>query len=130
MIDAFRDRVMVPVRNDAGDVVGFIGRYDGKRDDVPKYLNCAKTISYDKSVNLYRPSQRPLDPYAQVVIREGTLDALAIAACARLSTKCTPVVESDLAISDVQWNTILAIHDRALVLCVDGDEPGREDNAQ
>jgi len=132
MIDAFRDRVVVPVRDDAGEVVGFIGRYDGRRDDVPKYLNCAKTLVYDKSINLYRPSQRPLDPDGQVVVCEGTLDALAIAATAAsagLSAKFAPVVESGLAISDVQWSTILAIHDRALVLCADGDEPGRKANA-
>ena len=133
MIDAFRDRAMLPVRDDAGDVVGFIGRYDGKRDDVPKYLNCAKTITYDKSVNLYRPSQHGLDPDAQVIVCEGTLDALAIAATASrvgLSAKFAPVVESGLAISDVQWETILAIHPGSIVLCADGDEAGRRANAQ
>jgi len=132
MIDAFRDRVILPVRDDAGDVVGFIGRYDGKRDDVPKYLNCAKTITYDKSVNLYRPSQQILDPDAQVVVCEGTLDALAIAATAAsagLSAKFAPVVESGLAISDLQWSTILVIHPESIVLCADGDEAGRRTNA-
>ena len=131
MIDAFRDRVMVPVRDDAGDVIGFIGRYDGTRDDVPKYLNCTKTITYDKSVNLYRPSQHTLDPDAQVIVCEGTLDALAIAATAAsagLSAKFAPVVESGLAISDTQWETILAIHPGSIVLCADGDEAGRRAN--
>ena len=133
MIDAFRDRVILPVRDDVGDVVGFIGRYDGKRDDVPKYLNCAKTITYEKSVNLYRPSQHALDPDAQVIVCEGTLDALAIAATASrvgLSAKFAPVVESGLAISDVQWQTILAIHPGPIVLCADGDEAGRRANVQ
>ena len=133
MIDAFRDRVMVPVRDDVGDVIGFIGRYDGTRGDVPKYLNCTKTITYDKSVNLYRPSKHTLDPGAQVIVCEGTLDALAIAATAAsagLSAKFAPVVESGLAISDTQWETILAIHPGSIVLCADGDEAGRRANAQ
>ena len=133
MIDAFRDRVVVPVRDDTGDVVGFIGRYEGTRGDVPKYLNCTKTITYDKSVSLYRPSHHTLDSDAQVIVCEGTLDALAIAATAAsvgLSAKFAPVVESGLAISDVQWDTILAIHPGSIVLCADGDEAGRRTNAQ
>ena len=133
MIDAFRDRVVVPVRDGTGDVIGFIGRYDGTRDDVPKYLNCTKTITYDKSVNLYRPSQHGLDPDAQVIVCEGTLDALALAATAAsvgLSAKFAPVVESGLAISDMQWYTILSIHPGSIVLCADGDEAGRRANAQ
>ncbi len=133
MIDAFRDRVMVPVRDDVGDVIGFIGRYDGTRGDVPKYLNCAKTITYDKSVNLYRPSQHVLDSDAQIIVCEGTLDALTIAATPAsvgLSAKFAPVVESGLAISDVQWETILAVHPGSIVLCADGDEAGRRANAQ
>ncbi len=133
MIDAFRDRVIVPVRDDAGDIVGFIGRYDGTRDDVPKYLNCTKTVTYDKSVSLYRPSQHALDPDAQVIVCEGTLDALALATTAAsvgLSAKFAPVVESGLAISDMQWDTILSIHPGSIVLCADGDEAGRRANAQ
>jgi len=133
MIDAFRDRVMVPVRDGTGDMVGFIGRYDGTRDDVPKYLNCTKTVTYDKSLNLYRPSQQALDPDAQVIVCEGTLDALAIAATAAsvgLSAKFAPVVESGLAISEAQWDTILAIHPGSVVLCADGDKAGRRTNAQ
>jgi len=125
--------VMVPVRDGTGDMVGFIGRYDGTRDDVPKYLNCTKTVTYDKSLNLYRPSQQALDPDAQVIVCEGTLDALAIAATAAsvgLSAKFAPVVESGLAISEAQWDTILAIHPGSVVLCADGDKAGRRTNAQ
>uniref|UniRef100_UPI00261CFCF2 toprim domain-containing protein n=1 Tax=Ferrimicrobium sp. TaxID=2926050 RepID=UPI00261CFCF2 len=123
----------VPVRDGTGDVIGFIGRYDGTRGDVPKYLNCAKTITYDKSVNLYRPSQHVLDPDAQVIVCEGTLDALAIAAVAAsagVSAKFAPVVESGLAISEAQWDTILAVHPGSIVLCADGDDAGRRANAQ
>ncbi|WP_298443692.1 toprim domain-containing protein, partial [Ferrimicrobium sp.] len=106
---------------------------DGTRDDVPKYLNCTKTVTYDKSLNLYRPSQQALDPDAQVIVCEGTLDALAIAATAAsvgLSAKFAPVVESGLAISEAQWDTILAIHPGSVVLCADGDKAGRRTNAQ
>jgi DNA primase len=84
-------------------------------------------------VNLYRPSQHVLDSDAQVIVCEGTLDALAIAATAAsvgLSAKFAPVVESGLAISDMQWDMILTIHPGSIVLCADGDEAGRRANAQ
>ncbi|MGH8995387.1 MAG: CHC2 zinc finger domain-containing protein, partial [Acidimicrobiales bacterium] len=133
LIDTYRHRVVVAVRDDQGAVVGLIGRYDGRRADVPKYLNPPRTAVYDKSVNLYRPTLRRLDNDAQVVLCEGTLDALAIAACAAqagLSAKYAPVVESGLAISPVQWDTILAIHHQPLVICADGDPAGRQASAR
>jgi DNA primase len=127
-IDTYRDRVIVPVRDDHGQLLGLIGRYTGTRPGAPKYLNPPRTITYDKAVALYRPSLRVLDPDGQVVVCEGTLDALAISAQAAnvgLSAKYAPVVESGLAISALQWDTITAIHPRPPVLCADGDEGGR-----
>ena len=129
MIDTYRHRVIVAVRDDRGVVVALIGRYDGERANVPKYLNPPRTTVYDKSVNLYRPTLHRLDNDAQVVLCEGTLDALAIAACAAqggLSAKYAPVVESGLAISPAQWGTILAIHHQPLVICADGDPTGHQ----
>ena len=129
MIDTYRHRVVVAVRDDHGAVVGLIGRYDGKRADVPKYLNPPRTCVYDKSVNLYRPMLQHLDDDAQVVLCEGTLDALAIAACAAQagsSAKYAPIVESGLAISPAQWDTILAVHHQPLMICADGDPAGHQ----
>ena len=68
-----------------------------------------------------------------MVVCEGTLDALAIAAQAArsgLSSKYAPVAESGLAVSDMQWETILAIHDRPPVLCADGDGAGQKASAE
>ena len=133
IIDVFRDRVMMPVRDSDGDVAGFIGRYDGQRDGVPKYLNCTKTVAYDKSINLYRPSRPTLVPTARIILCEGTIDALAIAAVAasaRRSSQFAPIAGSGLAISDAQWDAIVGIHAGAIVLCADGDAPGRKANLQ
>jgi DNA primase len=133
LIDTYRRRVLVAVRDDHGAVVGLIGRYDGERVDVPKYLNPPRTAVYDKSVNLYRPTLHRLANDAQVVLCEGTLDALAIAACAAqggLSAKYAPIVESGLALSPAQWGTILAIHHQPLVICADGDPAGHQASAR
>ncbi|WP_298337219.1 CHC2 zinc finger domain-containing protein [Ferrimicrobium sp.] len=133
IIDTFRDRVMMPVKDCDGDVVGFVGRYVGQRPGAPKYLNCTKTVAYDKSINLYRPSRPVLGPTARIIICEGTIDALAIAvvaASAGRSTEFAPVAGSGLAISDAQWGAIVDIHAGTIVLCADGDIPGREANLQ
>jgi len=115
VIDTYRDRTVSPVRDDSDAVVGLIGRYDGRltpgKDGPPKYLNPTRTATYDKSVNLYRPSvagargTAPLLADGQVVLCEGTLDALAIAALAATvgrSAEFAPVVESGVALSSAQ----------------------------
>jgi len=133
LIDSYRHRVILPVTDTQGRVVGLIGRYDGERRDVPKYLNPPRTAIYDKSVNLYRPTQEPLDPDAQVVVVEGTLDAVAVAAVAAKagrSSTFAPVTSSGLALSDAQLRAICSIHPGRIVLAGDGDRAGREASAR
>ena len=129
VIDFYRRRFVVPVRDDQGRVIGLIGRYDGdaEADGAPKYLNPPRTVAYDKATALYRPSTPRLDPDGQVVVVEGTIDALAVAAAAAkagCSSKFAPVSESGTALSDAQVKQVMAIHDRAPVLAADGDPAG------
>jgi DNA primase len=49
--DRFRNRVMFPIRNVAGEVIGFGGRVFG--DGEPKYLNSSESPIYNKRENLY-----------------------------------------------------------------------------
>lgn len=129
-IDFFRDRLLLPVTNDAGQVVGLIGR--STLDRLPKYLNQTRTQTYDKSRDLYRPSFPTLDQDANAVVVEGTLDALAIAAQAArvgLGPKYAPVSASGLRLSDAQLVAILAISPSVPpVLAADGDDAGRAAN--
>ncbi len=65
----------------------------------------------------------------QVVIVEGAIDALAIAAAARaggLADRFQPVCTSGLSFSDSQIEQILAIHPRAPVIALDGDQAGQQ----
>lgn len=130
IVDFHRRRFVVPVRDEQGRVIGLIGRYDGDAgaDKAPKYKNPPRTAVYDKAANLYHPSTPHLEPDGQVVIVEGTIDALAIAAAAAkagLSSKFAPVSESGTALSDAQLEQVMAIHDRAPVLAADGDPTGQ-----
>jgi DNA primase len=129
VIDFFRDRVMLPVTDDVDRVIGLIGRT--VTDRAPKYLNQSRTHTYDKHLALYRPRRTILDRDANVIVVEGTVDALAIAAQAArsgLSTKFAPITASGLYLSASQLDRVLAIHDRAPVLAGDGDEAGRGAN--
>ena len=128
VIDVYRHRVIIPVRDAEGRVVGLIGRYTGGRGDIPRYINPAHTVAYSKSVNLYRPCTGRLRGNAQVVLVEGTLDALAISSAAAEAGRLdefAPVTASGLGLSDSQWDQILALHDRAPVIAVDGDQAGQ-----
>ena len=130
VIDFFRDRAILPVKDAAGAVVGLLGRDVTDRSKV-KYLNQPITATYHKSLVLYRPSTPPLDAQASTVVCEGPLDALAMAAQAatsHLSRYFAPVAACGRGLSDTQIHAILTIHPRAPVLAADGDQPGREAN--
>ena len=80
--DFYRQRVLIPIRNQQNRVCGFVGRNIGD-DRWPKYKNPPRTAAFDKSVNLYQPLPSPTaGSRGQVVVVEGTLDAMAIAVAA------------------------------------------------
>lgn len=119
--DFFRDRVMFPIRDRRGRVVGFGGRVlDG---DGPKYLNSPETRIFHKGRELYgffeaRQANRELD---QVVIVEGYMDVVALAqagisfAVASLGTATT-----------TDQLQMLFRATRRVVCCYDGDRAGRD----
>ena len=84
LIDTYRGRLIVPVLRAGGRIDGFIGRDTTGDPRAPKYRNPTRTPTFDKSTALYRPTHDGLDRDANVVIVEGALDALAIAATAAL----------------------------------------------
>ena len=81
LIDTFRDRIMLPIRDSAGQTVAFIGRAaPGAPPDVPKYLNSGDTAIYHKGQILYglaEQADRLAAGWAPVLV-EGPLDALAV----------------------------------------------------
>lgn len=130
LIDFFRDRGIVPVVDADGAIAGLVGR-DVSGTSSVKYLNPPTTATYRKSSSLYQPTRPVLQLDGAVVVCEGPLDALAIAAhaaAAGLSNRFAPVAACGRALSDHQIETILALHPRAPVLAADGDRPGRQAN--
>jgi DNA primase len=118
--DRFRNRIMFPIHDPSGHVVGFGGRVIG--DGEPKYLNSPETPLFAKGRELYglfqaRPAIRTA---GKVIVVEGYMDVVALAqhgieyAVATLGTATTPVHAQKLfRITDT------------VVFCFDGDEAGR-----
>jgi DNA primase len=119
--DRFRDRVMFPIQNARGIVIGFGGRILDQGE--PKYMNSPETPLFEKGRELYGlPQARDAIRNAgRVLVVEGYMDVVALAqfdvsyAVAALGTATTPVHVSKL----------LRLADE-LVFCFDGDAAGRK----
>jgi len=76
--DMFRGRMMVPLMDPAGQVIGFTGRIIGDVPNAPKYLNTPQTLVYDKSRHIFALSQakEAIRKTEYVVMVEGNLDVV------------------------------------------------------
>ena len=119
--DRFRDRIMFPIRNLKGQIVGFGGRVLGQGE--PKYLNSPETPLFHKGSEIYGlfEARAAIKAAARAVVVEGYMDVVALAqhgiefAVATLGTATTPV----------HARTLLRHTDR-LVYAFDGDAAGRK----
>ncbi len=118
--DRFRDRIMFPITDAQGRVIGFGGRVlDGGE---PKYLNSPETPLFEKGREVYGlfQARQAIRSAGQVVVVEGYMDVVALAqfgvqyAVATLGTATTPThVQKLLRQTD------------EIVFCFDGDSAGR-----
>ena len=118
--DRFRDRIMFPIRNTKGQVIGFGGRVlDGGE---PKYLNSPETPLFQKGHELYGlfEARQAIREAGYVLVTEGYMDVVALAqlgfpqAVATLGTACTPTHVQKLLRQTDQ-----------VVFSFDGDSAGR-----
>ncbi|QZA78180.1 DNA primase [Deefgea tanakiae] len=94
--DRFRERVMFPIINQRGQVIGFGGRVMGQGE--PKYLNSPETPVFTKGRELYGlPQARTaIRDHNRVLVAEGYMDVVMLHqhgveyAVASLGTACTP----------------------------------------
>ena len=119
--DFFRDRIMFPIRDRRGRVVGFGGRVLDKGE--PKYLNSPETRIFHKGRELYgfwqvKQAHKHID---SVVLVEGYMDVVALAqhgvnnAVASLGTAAT-----------TEHLQLLFRHTPIVTCCFDGDRAGRD----
>ncbi|MFZ6815546.1 DNA primase [Undibacterium sp. Rencai35W] len=94
--DRFRERIMFPIRNTKGQVIGFGGRI--LEQGEPKYLNSPETPLFQKGFELYGlfEARQAIREAGYVLVTEGYMDVVALAqmgfpqAVATLGTACTP----------------------------------------
>ncbi len=118
--DVFRNRIIFPIVDVRGNVIGFGGRVLG--DGEPKYLNSPETPVFEKGRELYGlyQARRAIRDAGRVLVVEGYMDVVALAqagieyAVATLGTATTPLhVQKLLRQAD------------EIVFCFDGDSAGR-----
>ena len=96
--DRFRERIMFPIRNTKGQVIGFGGRVLDQGE--PKYLNSPETPLFQKGFELYGlfEARQAIRDAGYVLVTEGYMDVVALAqmgfpqAVATLGTACTSTI--------------------------------------
>ncbi len=76
--DKFWNRVMVPILDINGKVIGFGGRVLGTADGVPKYINTKETAVFDKSRNLFAMNIARRSKRRGIIICEGYMDVISM----------------------------------------------------
>ncbi len=76
--DIFRGRMMVPLMDPSGQVIGFTGRIIADIPNAPKYLNTPQTLLYDKGRHVFGLSQakEAIRESGYIVVVEGNLDVV------------------------------------------------------
>jgi len=76
--DRFRDRIMFPLKNHRGQVVGFSGRALNKDEKTPKYINTSETKLYHKSKMLFGYSElfQQIRKKKELLVCEGEFDVI------------------------------------------------------
>ena len=92
--DTFRGRLMFPVIDVRGNVIGFSGRVLG--DGEPKYMNSPETLVFNKSRNLFALNLAKKSKSGYIILSEGNIDVVSLhqagfdSAVASLGTSLTP----------------------------------------
>ena len=120
LFDRFRDRLMFPIIDVRGNVIGFGGRIMKKDDNGAKYLKSPETLIFNKRKNLFALNLAKKSKLGYLILVEGYMDAIALhqygfdCAVASLGTALT---EDGAA--------LLSRYTDQVVLIYDGDQAGQ-----
>ena len=120
LFDRFRDRLMFPIIDVRGNVIGFGGRIMKKDENAAKYLNSPETLIFNKRKNLFALNLAKKSKLGYLILVEGYMDAIALhqygfdCAVASLGTALT-----------ADGATLLSKYTDQVVLIYDGDTAGQ-----
>lgn len=115
----FRNRVMFPIIDTSGNIIGFGGRV--MDDSKPKYLNSSDTPGFKKSRNLFALNFAKSNCAESLILCEGYMDVIALHAAGFENAVAT----LGTAITQEQAR-IIARYTKRVVLIYDSDEAGRK----
>ena len=120
--DKFRNRIMIPIRDENGKMAGFGARILDP-NDIPKFMNSPQTVLFDKGRLLYGldRARKPIRAADQAVIVEGYLDVIAVHQAGYenvVSPMGTALTEDQLR--------LLKKFTRKIVLALDPDTAGQK----
>lgn len=121
VFDRFRDRLMFPIIDVRGNIIGFGGRIMNNKDaDAAKYLNSPETLIFNKRKNLFGLNYAKKSTLGYLILVEGYMDAIALhqygfdCAVASLGTSLTE-----------EHATLISRYVEQVVLIYDADEAGQ-----
>ena len=118
--DKFRDRVIFPIINTGGKVIGFGGRILG--DGTPKYLNSPESIVFQKKNNLYglNLTGREVKKADRIILVEGYMDVISLyqAGVRNVAASLGTALTENQA-------TLIKRYTKNVVLSYDADEAGQ-----
>ncbi|WP_088825177.1 DNA primase [Listeria goaensis] len=122
IVDRFRNRIMFPITDDRGQLVGFSGRLYNQ-EDGPKYLNSPETPIFNKRKLLYHFSEgrQAIRKHEEVILLEGFMDVISVSEAGLLNG----VASMGTSLTEEHIGLIKRVANRA-VICYDGDRAGIE----
>ena len=120
LFDRFRDRLMFPIIDVRGNVIGFGGRTIKGDKDTAKYLNSPETIIFNKRKNLFGMNLAKKTKQGSLILVEGNIDVVALHqygfdnAVASLGTSLTE-----------EQATLMSKYVESVILIYDGDNAGQ-----
>jgi DNA primase len=122
LLDRFRDRLIVPIRDGRGRIIAFGGRAM-RADQRGKYINSPQTMLFNKSATLYALDAAKAEARRQgeAVIVEGYFDAIACHQAALTNV----VASMGTALTEGQYRVLNDLHLERAVVAFDGDVAGQ-----
>ena len=120
LYDKFRKRLIFPIIDVRGDVLGFGGRIISKDDPGAKYMNTPETLVYSKRRVLYGLNLAKKSKRSNIILVEGNIDVVMLHqagfdnACASMGTALT-----------TEQLQLLSRYTKEIVLCYDNDDAGK-----
>ncbi len=121
VFDRFRDRLMIPVRDERGRITGFQAR-GLKPDALPKFMNSPQTALFDKGATLFGLdlARKPIREAGAAIVVEGNLDVIA----AHQAGFANVVSSQGTALTETQMR-LLKKHSKRILLALDADAAGQ-----